>query len=184
MTRPILPFATVKAVDFYPSKTREFLRALQANDSPAIYFLEQDHEYLRQQFNIVPPINFVPMNPAAERFESRYRDLTRAIFANDHLSAELCLREYPLFSQTCNSVTGESLEHIVCRAIYADRFMADIISDKKNIFLDSSGNTPLNLAAMLNRHDLVEFFSSFQNPNLPNYSGQNAFDFAFLTNKV
>ena len=163
MTRQALPFATVKAVDFYPAKTREFLRALQSNDSPAIYFLEQDHEYLRQQFNIVPAINFVSINPAEERFQARYRDLTRAIFANDHLSAELCLREYPLFLQTCNTA-GETLDHVLCRANYADKTMANIISDKKNIFLDSFGNMPLNLAAMFNRHDFVEFFSSFQNP--------------------
>ena len=181
MTRTTLPPSAAKAAYFYPVKTREFLRALQAHDSPAIYFLRQENESLRQQFNIVPPITFVPTDPATERFKARYRDLNRAIFANDHLSAELCLKEYSLLLKTYN-ILGESLQHIACRAIYADQAMANIISDKRFIFFDSVGNTPLNLATMLNRYDLVEFFSSFQNPNLRNYFGQNAFDFAFFNN--
>jgi len=181
MTKTKLPLSEVNAADFYHAKTREFLRALQAHDTPAIYFLRQENESLRQLFNIVPPITFVPTDPTAERFKARYRDLNRAIFANDHLSAELCLNEYPLFLRTYN-IGGESLQHIVCRAIYADQAMADIVSDRRDIFLDSFGNTPLNLATMLNRYDLVEFFSSFQNPNLRNSFGQNAFDFAFFNN--
>jgi len=128
----------------------------------------------------VPLINFFPKDPSTERFQAKYRDLIRAIFANDHFSAELCLREYPLFSQTYN-INGESLGHIVCRAINADQEMASIVCDK-NIYLDNAGNTALNLAAMFNRYDLVEFFSNFQNPNFPNHLGQTAFDFAFINN--
>ena len=184
MTKSNLYSPTVKADDFYDTKTREFLRALEANDSPAVYFLEQDNEYLRKKFKVVPPINFSPTADLdAERFQTRYRDLTRAIFANDHLSVELCLREYPLFLQTYNG-DGESLEHVLCRAKNADLLMANIISDKKSIFLDSFGNTPLNLAAMFNRYDLVDFFSGFQDPTQRNFSGQNAFDFAFFNNNT
>lgn len=121
MTRPQI------LLDFSNVKHRELDRALREVDVPAIYFLEQELHFF-------PTTSFVPNPNSNDHSQARFRDLNRAIISNDHESARLCLWQYPSFRQTLNQ-HGESLGHLVCRALGADKEMAGIVVDSNFILL-------------------------------------------------